>query len=160
MKRPIVTIFALLVTQLCVIAQGESYEKSAFFIGDHESYYHQLTSNHRSSLLEASDNSMSASYENWTKLMKELETFCFEKHMDIRGTKLWINVFWNKDGNIENIVFHPKHNSKKLDYHQLKSLFTLFIQEAPTQIAFDQSYAHYGSASFPIISNFDLADQN
>ena len=137
---------------LCIQAyQGsaQNYE-SAFIIGESNDHYHELINAHPTSLLEVCDNSMEESYKTWSSVLSDIESYCMENGFDIRGSKLWINVFWNSDGTIANIVFHPKPNSKNIDVEILRKHLSNFVDESYQGKSYETNYSHYGSASFPV----------
>ena len=125
-----------------------------FLIGEHQTEFNLLIENYSAHLLEVCDNSMDDAYKSWTSMLHELEDFSNINGFDIRGIKLWINVFWSKDGKIDHLVFYPKPNSKNTDYDILTKILTDFVTDYRFPMNFTQSYSHYGSASFPTFVNY------
>lgn len=126
------------------------YSQHAFVIGENNEAYHELIADHPISLLEVCNNSMEESYKTWPLVLKEMEDYCLAQGFDIRGSKLWINVFWKADGTMEKIVFHPKPNSKKIDVELLRYHLNNYVHESSPGKESDSNYSHYGSASFPV----------
>ena len=87
-------------------------------------------------------------------MLHELEKFSDNNGFDIRGVKLWINVFWSKDGKIDHLVFYPKPNSKNTDYDVLTKVMTGFVTDYQFPMHSSNPYSHYGSASFPTFVNY------
>ena len=131
----------------------------AYFIGEHQEHYHQLSTDHSTSLLEVCEFDMNKSYAEWYSLMHDFEQFAIENDFDLSGVKLWINVFWDKAGTIETIVFHEKPNSKLADYNTLKSLMAKFVALGYEGKNHQAPYSHYGSISFPLINSAYLAKE-
>lgn len=129
----------------------KSNTPSVFFIGEHQNEYDRLVAKNKEQLLSVCENSMNVAYNHWNRLMMDLEQYAESKNFDIKGVKIWANIFWNKEGEIEYFVFHPKPNSKNIDYNKLKAVISDYIaEENPKCLEHISSYSHYGSTSFPI----------
>lgn len=143
-------VFLLALTNVTLFAQNKADEiPRAFLIGEYESYYEQLVVEHRDQLLNVCNNSMEKAYTNWTDVMVDLEQFADSRDFDIKGTKVWINIFWNADGTVRHIVYYPKPNSKNMDFQLLSDLLSDFAASYQFVISFDRPFSHYGSSSFP-----------
>ena len=91
------------------IAQSDTaVSAKAFLIGENEKHFESLVSEHGEQLLNVCKNNMNKAYKLWVSLLKDLERFANDKEFDLKGTKIWINLFWNADGSIRNIVYYPK----------------------------------------------------
>ncbi len=121
-----------------------------FQIGEFEASYEQLISDYPNMLLNVCDNNMAVAYDKWTAFLLELEQLAESKAFDILGVKMWINVFWDRDGNVQHIAFHLKPNSKNVSTKELSSLLTEFAKESHMNIRTQSPYSHYGSVAFPI----------
>ena len=123
---------------------------SVFFIGEHEKAFEGLSFDYRVSLLEACDENMDVAFEKWLTMLKEMEAFAEVNGMDIRGVKLWLNVFWNEEGKVDYLAYHLKPQSKNVDTRFLSALFKEFIAVYQTSIDHPEKFSHYGIASFPV----------
>lgn len=126
----------------------------AFLIGENEEHFEALVAEHGEQLLNVCKNSMDKAYESWVSLLKDLEGFADDRHFDLKGTKIWINVFWNADGSIRNIVYYPKPNSKNMDFALLSDFLSDFASSYQFALTNDRPFSHYGSASFPTFYTF------
>jgi len=126
--------------------------ESVFFVGEHEQEYEKLVVNYKTLLFTVADNDMNLAFDEWTNLMKDIEAFSTKSNIDIKGVKVWINVFWSSNGNIDYIVFHPKPDSKNMDYEAVRSCFANFIKTYQSPLKYSSKFSHYGSANFPIFS--------
>lgn len=123
-----------------------------FYIGEDEKEYEKLVKNYSTLLFTVCENNMEKAYDSWSMLLKDIEDFATKQNFDLKGVKLWLNVFWDKDGTIDCIVFYPKPNSKNLNYDQLKSILTAFGKSYQSPLKYSSTFSHYGSASFPIFA--------
>ncbi len=76
-----------------------------FYIGEDEEAYEKLVRNYNVLLFTVCENNMEKAYDNWSVLLKDIEEFSIKSNFDLKGVKLWLNVFWDKDGTIDYIVF-------------------------------------------------------
>ena len=135
---------------LGAIAQSNTdVSARAFLIGENEKHFESLVSEHGEQLLNVCNNSMDKAYKSWVSLLKDLEGFADDRKFDLKGTKIWINVFWNADGSIRNIVYYPKPNSKNMDFSLLSDFLSDFASNYQFTLTNERPFSHYGSASFP-----------
>ncbi len=124
-----------------------------FFIGEYQTEYDQLIIKHSEVLLNIHNNSMDKAFNQWTSILTSLEQYSEKRHFDLKGVKIWINVFWDVNGKIKHLAFYPKPNSKNIDYEKMKSVVSDFL-ESYNGVAFPskKAYSHYGTANFPIFA--------
>lgn len=122
---------------------------AVFMIGDFELEYESLVVECSDILLNVCDDSMEEAYEHWLLMLHDIEKYAVEQETEIRGVKLWLNVFWNTDGTIKHLVFYPKPNCRNMDFSQLSLFFEDFIIDYNFTKDNANCFAHYGSASFP-----------
>lgn len=121
----------------------------AFLIGDHQEPYEKLIEQNSSRLLTACDNSMDEAYGHWMEMLKAMEDYSDKVNFDLKGIKIWINVFWTKDGSINHIVYYPKPNCRNMEFEELTQFFDSFKQQYVIPVNFVSGYSHFGTASFP-----------
>jgi hypothetical protein len=145
----IVVAMLFCITSFCQ-SNNEGKIPSVFMIGQHESAFENIVADHQLLLLTVCQNSMDVAYESWLDLMAAIEVYATERNVDLKGCKIWLNVFWDKDGSIDHMVFYPKPHSKNMDFDILTDLFIGFIHEYTFDKVSTEKYSHYGSASFPV----------
>ena len=149
-------IFASCLCNIFMFGQQKSgYDNqvaSVFYIGEDEKNYESLVKNYNTLLFAVCNDNMDKAFDNWTSLLKDLEEFAAKSNVDLKGVKLWMNVFWDKGGTIKHIVFYPKPNSKNLNYDIVKSVLINFIKDYQSPLKYTTGFSHYGSAAFPIFS--------
>lgn len=151
-----IKILSTVTLLLCLCTYGASIikaqESAAFLIGEHQAQYDDLIVAHKTHLLEVCDNSMNDAYSLWVTMLKDMENYCLENGYDIKGVKMWMNVFWDAEGNVKHIVFYPKPNSKHADYDRLKDVLSSFTEVSVIEKKYEEAFSHYGSASFPVMN--------
>lgn len=145
------TFLLLFILQIIsIVSYGQSDDlPTCFMIGEHEKEYEKIVSHCNTMLLSVSDNSMENAYGHWTTMLKDMESYSDEIGYDLKGIKVWINVFWEEDGSIVNIVYYPKPNSRNTDFSKLTNFFTSFIDRYQFEVKGNKCFSHYGSASWP-----------
>ena len=132
---------------------------SVFMIGENEIEYEELVTKCNSPLLTVCNDSMDDAYRKWMGLLSDMEKFAESKDFDIRGIKIWLNVFWNKDGTIKHLVYYPKPNSRNLDFNDLSVFMNTFVSEYKMDFSYQKCFSHYGGATFPTFADIYLGDQ-
>jgi hypothetical protein len=131
---------------------------TVFMIGENEGQYEQLFISCNERLLSVCDNSMDEAYQNWSTMLSDVEQYAEDTNFDLRGIKIWVNVFWNNDGTVKNIVYYPKPNSRNMNFEELTSFFMGFAAGYQLDVSAEKCFSHYGSASFPTFNKFLSAD--
>lgn len=130
--------------------------QKVFYIGQNEGEYSKAIKEYPESLLTVSKDSMDLAYVNWMYLMKDIEVYSKKIKYDLNGIKLWLNVFWNKDGKIDVISYYPKPNSRNIEFEPLSNFFTGFINQYLPRLKYKSNFSHYGSARFPSFAEMYL----
>lgn len=143
------SILCLVLVVSALTAQQDELPK-VMLIGEENGYYEQLVEECSTLLLTVTDNSMTAAFDNWTKMLSDMEASAEAEGFDIKGVKLWINLFWNEDGTVNKIFYYPKPNSKNMDFEKLSYFLENFASTYAFPITSDACFSHYGSASFPV----------
>lgn len=131
----------------------------AFMIGDEEKRYENIIGQYPTMLFQVCDNSMEDAYEYWNGMLREIESYAQRMNVDLRGIKIWMNVFWNQNGKIDYIMYHPKPNSKNMNYQELSQFFHAFTSQYQLPLKANKKFSHYGSASFPLFNKANLAQE-
>ena len=130
-----------------------------FMIGQNELLYEGLVTKCNYPLLTVCQDSMDLAYTKWMEMLSNMEDFAEQSEFDIKGIKIWLNVFWDEDGNIDHLVYFPKPNSRNMDFSQLTKFFYKFIESYKMDKLSSKCYSHYGSATFPTFADLYLGDK-
>jgi hypothetical protein len=145
-------IFILLTTSFLSISQEANSLVS--LIGENEKEYEQLMAECSTPLLKVTNNSMDEAYDIWTFMLAKMTADANDSGLDIKGVKIWINLFWSSDGSIKKILYYPKPKSKNMDFDQLTSFFESFAKNYNLDIEYDSCFSHHGTAAFPVNHEF------
>jgi len=138
-----------LYAQPILTAQNGSPLPISFVIGENEEAYSQLMLKYETGLIEICEDDMDLAFQKWSSMLMEMEAYAERIDFDIKGVKLWLNVFWDADGNIKHIGYYLKGNSRNLSSEELSAFFSSFSRHYRFPLVADKAYSHYGSASFP-----------
>lgn len=150
-KTTIIIIFALVLNANIVGAQDNNVKDlpNSFQIGEYEEGYGNLIKLYPKSLLNISKDSIELAYINWMYLLYDLEEHSKNINFNLNGLKIWLNVFWNKNGNIDYITYYPKPNSRNMEFNELTAFFIDFVNNYKARGNGIDNFAHFGSARFP-----------
>ncbi len=156
MKTSILSFFFITASYLC-IAQDASTKVA--FIGENEEEYEQLMATCSTPLLYVSGNSMDEAYDIWTQMLADMTTKADDQGLDIKGVKIWINMFWEANGSIKKILYYPKPKSKNMDFDQLTAFFNTFADDYNLDLDYESCFSHHGTAAFPVTHILVDADE-
>lgn len=139
-------------------AAQEANTKVAF-IGEDEKEYEQLMASCGTPLLYVSGNSMDKAYDIWTQVLADMTSKADTQGLDIKGVKIWINMFWEADGSIKKILYYPKPKSKNMDFDQLTAFFNSFASDYNLDLDYESCFSHHGTAAFPVTSILTNANE-
>ncbi len=132
---------------------------TVFQIGQNEEAYESLVSACSNPLLTVCNDSMDLAYRTWMLMLSDMEQYAERSEFDIKGIKIWLNVFWNPDGTIKHLVYFPKPNSRNMDF----DLLTIFLGKFVTVYKMDtldtSCFSHIGSAAFPTYAEYYLNEK-
>jgi len=132
-----------------------------FILGEHEKAYEKLFDAHSTLLLEVCEEDVYGAFDKWSSMLEEMEAYATSIDYDIKGIKVWLNVFWNKDGTIKHIAYHLKVNSRNIrNPEELTAFFSSFMNHYTFPVITDRSFSHYGSASFPTFARRVKTDKD
>lgn len=149
---PIVSICFLLTATAQKSVDGEKKAYPAVFqIGELPSTFEALSDDYETALLEVCDEDVKKAYAQWSLMLKAMESHAKAKGYNLKGVKMWLKVFWNKDGTIEHIAFHLKPGSKNVDTDALTRFLQDFMKTYKGSFKANESFSQYSSASFPTL---------
>ena len=85
-----------------------------------------------------------------------MEEYADKIDYDVKGLKVWLQVFFNKSGKIDYILFFKKPLSKNINDKELVAFFRSFMRDFKLNIDATENFNHSGSASFPTYGHSPL----
>ena len=136
---------------------------TVFLIGEYEDRYLELSKAHPAQFMSVYDNDIDRAYKGWTNCLMDMEDYAGRINFDLKGIKVWINLYFNADGTISNLAFYPKPNSRNVPDEELTAFFKSFVSHYHLPVTAEKGFQHSTSASFPTFfqrDNPELAKRN
>lgn len=125
-----------------------------FVLGDQEKEFEALQMEYEYSLLSVCNNDYDSSFVHWVMMLKQMEEFGDSIDFDLKGIKMWVQVFWDPDGSIRHIGYYLKPNSKNIRKEEMAAFFKGFINHYKSPLVTTRKYSNYASANFPTLPLF------
>jgi hypothetical protein len=120
-----------------------------FVIGEYEDQYLDLSQTHPAVFMAVYGNDIDKAYQGWSEFLMDMEDYALDQSFDLKGVKLWLNLYFNADGTISNLAFFHKPNSRNVPDDELTVFFQKFVRQYRLPKSFDKGFQHSASASFP-----------
>jgi hypothetical protein len=109
-----------------------------------------LSTSYKSSLFSASDADFIKTTKNWQHVLVGIEKYAEEIDFDLKGVKIWIKVFFAKDGNIDHITYILSETSINIDTVDLEAFFRSFIRNYKLPEVHEQKFSYDARIMFPL----------
>lgn len=129
--------------------EADTLAPKVFMIGEHERQYEHLMGEYSMLLLTACDNDMNFAFNKWQGMLAAMESHAESIDYDLKGVKLWLNVFWEEGGGIKHIAYYLKPTSRNVDTEKLTMFFISFVNNYTFPLMVGENFSHYGMAAFP-----------
>ncbi len=103
-------------------------------------------------LLEVCNGDIDAAFTKWLKMLSDMEAEGQKNGLNLGGVKMWMQVYFDKDGSIDNIGFFLKPNSKNIDQAELSAFLEKFARQYKFPIDATSKFSHYTAVSFPVFA--------
>ncbi|HMG14041.1 MAG TPA: hypothetical protein VK590_01270 [Saprospiraceae bacterium] len=120
-------------------------------IGEDENAYEKITVQHSKLLLAVCNNDVDLAFKYWIGMMKDIQVYADKSKFDIKGVKMWLNVFYNADGSIKHMAYYLKPNSRNINEKEMKGFLISFMNQYTFGVKDKNAFSHYGSVSFPLL---------
>lgn len=143
--------FALAKANPDTLTKRDTILPTVFQIGEYENVYDLLLEEYETLLLSACDQSMTDAFNKWKIMLLDMEQYSEEVDYDLKGIKLWVNVFWNGDGTIRHFAYYLKPVSRNVDTQELNNFLESFAKFYRFPHQYHEQFSHYGTAAFPLL---------
>jgi hypothetical protein len=120
-----------------------------FLIGEYEDQYMALSKQHPAIFMSVYSNDIDRAFRGWSDMLMDMEDYAEELKFDIKGVKLWFNIYFNPDGTISHFAFYPKPNSRNVPVEHLSAFFKNFVAHYKLPVKADKAFHHSASGGFP-----------
>ncbi len=122
-----------------------------FILGEQEKEFENLQIEYEYSLLSVCNNDFEASFTQWILMLKQMEEYAVSIDYDLKGIKMWLQVFWHPDGSIHHVGYYLKPNSRNVRKEEMAAFFKGFIGHYKSSLTSTRKFSHYASANFPTL---------
>lgn len=109
-----------------------------------------LSTNYKSSLFSASGADFIKTTKNWHHVLIGIEKYAKEIEFDLKGIKIWIKVFFAKDGNIDHITYILSETSINIGTIELEAFFRSFMRNYKLPESHEQKFSYDARIQFPL----------
>ena len=145
-------VFLAAVLILSCSAVSLAQTDKVFLLGSEEQRYEQLTSGYSQTLLEATGGDITQAFEGWLDMQQAIDAYALTQNYDLNGVRLWLHVFWAPNGDIDQIGFLLRPDSRLVEENEIKALLAGFIGQYRLPVQSSQKFNHYTGATFPTLS--------
>lgn len=131
-------------------SKGDTILPPVFLIGEYENQYNELINEYETLLFTVCNFDMDAAFSKWQSMLKEMNAFAVANDVSLDGVKVWLNVFFEANGEISHLAYYLKPMSINIDDSEINALFKEFIKTYRFPLLSKTNYSHYGTASFPV----------
>jgi hypothetical protein len=166
-RKTLKLILSITLTLGLVCAHLDTHAQSptlpkVYLIGEHEESYLGLSQQYPANFLAVFNNNIDLAYTTWSACLLDMEDLATRLNFDLKGVKLWMNLYFNADGTIAHMAFYPKPNSRNVPNEHLVAFFKTFVKDYELPVSALKGFQHSTSVSFPTIMQRDapLAKRN
>ncbi len=123
-----------------------------FLLGDDtDTYSERLSYEYSYLLIFACNSNVEEASAKWIDMMNAIEDYSEEVGFNLKGLKMWINIYWDKDGTVRHIAYYLRPESRNADTKALTAFFTSFCSKykLPLNAPAKKKFSHSGSTYFP-----------
>ena len=132
-----------------LLAQKSDFPK-VVNVAQHSEILEDLSANYKSSLFSASDADFIKTTKNWQQVLVGMEKYSEAIDFDLKGVKIWMKVFFAKDGNIDHITYILSEKSINIDTIELEAFLRSFMRNYKLSESHEQKFSYDARILFPL----------
>lgn len=109
-----------------------------------------LSSEYKSSLLTAADTNLTKMVNTWKHCLTAMEFYADKINFDIKGVKMWVKIFWAKDGKIDHIAYYLQDNSINIPKVDFEAFLNSFSKNYQLPIGHKHRFSYASRVQFPM----------
>ena len=149
-----IVILVLFLSTVATITFSQSTFPNVFITGEYPEAFEKLNTKYSGSLISASGNDMDVAFNNWRLFLSDIEKYSEEIKFDLKGVKIMLQVYWNKNGKIDHLTYWPKPECKNIPEEDLVAFFKSFVRNYSYRVKSNENFTHSGAAEFPTMGIF------
>lgn len=155
--KTIVSLFMLCISLHQITCAGNTYPlpdsmklPKVFILGEYEKDYEKLQAQYGSSLLSICEYDPERTFISWAQFLIDMEDYSESINYDLKGVKMWIEVYWLPNGSLKHIAYALKPQSRNVETKELSAFLSSFINHYKPRFQPNKKISHSAHAFFPL----------
>ena len=110
----------------------------------------ELNGQYKASLFSASERDFAKTIHNWRLFLLSMQEYAASINFDLKGVKIWLKVYWAKDGSIEHMAYILSDRSINVDPSDLEGFLRSFMRNYKLPLVHKQRFAYDSQVLFPL----------
>lgn len=110
----------------------------------------ELSGVYKSSLFSASNADFAQTVHNWRLFLLSMQEYAESIDYDIKGVKVWLKIYWAKDGSIDHIAYILSDRSININPVEWEAFLRSFMRNYKLPVTHTQRFAYDGQTLFPL----------
>ncbi len=110
----------------------------------------ELNGIYKSSLFSASEADFAQTVHNWRLFLLSMEAYAASINFDLKGVKVWLKVYWAKDGSIDHMAYILSDRSININPQDWEAFLRSFMRNNKIALPHKQRFAYENPVAFPL----------
>lgn len=110
----------------------------------------ELSGQYPSSLFSASNTDFAQTVHNWRLFLLSMQEYAASIDFDLKGVKVWLKIYWAKDGSIDYIAYILSDRSININPQDWEAFLRSFMLNYKFPITHTKRFAYENPTSFPL----------
>lgn len=110
----------------------------------------ELSGQYQSSLFSASNADFAQTVHNWRLFLLSMQEYAASIDFDIKGVKVWLKIYWAKDGSIDHIAYILSDRSININPQDWEAFLRSFMRNYKLPITHIKPFSYENPISFPL----------
>ena len=110
----------------------------------------ELNSTYKASLFSASEADFAKTIHNWRLFLLSMQEYAESIDVDLKGVKVWLKIYWAKDGSIDHIAYMLSDRSININPQDWEAFLRSFMRNHKIPLMHKQRFSYENPVSFPL----------
>ncbi len=112
-----------------------------------------LKESYNTSLFSVCKGDIDVAFDKSARVLIGIEDYAEKNKFDLKGVKMWVEFYFDKDGSLKHLAYALKPNSRNIDTRDLTAFLMSFTNTYKMQISTNRRFYTNMHASFPIVGS-------
>jgi hypothetical protein len=142
------TVFASNTTP---IMRSDTNAPKVFVMGEFD--VSKLKESYNTTLFSVCKGDLDAAFDKSARILVGIEDYAQKNKFDLKGVKMWVEFYFDKDGTLKHLSYALKPNSRNIDTRDLTAFLMSFTNSFKLPISTNRRFYTNMHASFPIVGS-------